>query len=105
MTADLEGFVRVAALGDVPEGGCLAADADGLPIVLVRDGGRVTALENRCPHAGAPLSEGFVEPGRITCSWHGWTFDSSTGASLDDPALSVPAFEVRVEDGEIYVRR
>jgi nitrite reductase (NADH) small subunit len=105
VSPDRTGFVRVAALDEVPEGGCLAADADGLPIVLVRLEGVVTALENRCPHAGAPLSEGFVEPGRITCSWHGWTFDAATGASLDDPSLSVPAFEVLVEDGHVYVKR
>ena len=96
-------YQRVAALADVPNGGCLAVDAGGRPIVLVRRGHVVTALENRCPHAGAPLSEGFLEGCRLTCSWHGWTFDVDTGASLDDTDMVVPTYEVVVEAGEVYL--
>ena len=36
-------------------------EVDGRPLVLVRQGERVHALDDACPHAGAPLSEGFVE--------------------------------------------
>src|SRR3954452_20066887 len=45
-------------------------------IVLLRDGGRVYALHNQCPHRGVPLSTGRREfPGTWTCRYHGWTFD------------------------------
>ena len=99
-----EDYQRVAALADVPEGGCLAVEVSGCPVVLIRQGSAVSALENRCPHAGAPLSEGFLEGGRLTCSWHGWTFDATTGASLDDPSLGVPAHSVRIDGGEVFVK-
>ena len=101
----LEGYQRVAALADIPDGGCLAVEADGLPLVLIRRGDSVTALENRCPHAGAPLSEGFVEGDQIVCSWHGWSFDIATGQSVDDPASAVPRHETLVDDGHVLVRR
>src|SRR3546814_15024760 len=33
--------------------------------------GRVTAVEDFCPHRGAPLSLGFVEDGNLVCGYHG----------------------------------
>src|SRR3954469_24263501 len=55
----------------------------GEQIVLFRDGGRVHALEDRCPHRGVRLSAGACQypgSGTITCAYHGWTFDGATGA-------------------------
>jgi len=41
-------------------------------IVFFRnDADKVVALEDFCPHRGLPLSEGFVEAGKITCGYHG----------------------------------
>ena len=88
----------------MPDGGCLAVDVGDRPVVLVRRGDVVTALENRCPHAGAPLSEGFLEGCLLTCAWHGWTWNVETGVSTDDPEARVPMLDVRVEDGDVFVR-
>ena len=35
------------------------------------EGNRVAALEDFCPHRGAPLSLGFVKDGRLVCGYHG----------------------------------
>ena len=44
----------------------------GEMIVFYRDeAGRVVALEDFCPHRGAPLSLGFVEDGKLVCGYHG----------------------------------
>ena len=94
----------MAAVEDVPDGGCLAVEHAGRGLVLIRTGDRVRAFENRCPHAGAPLSEGFVEQGRITCAWHGWSFDLDTGLSTDELGLAVPRHDVRIEDGQVLVQ-
>jgi phenylpropionate dioxygenase-like ring-hydroxylating dioxygenase large terminal subunit len=54
----------------------------GEEIVLYRDGGRVFALADRCPHRGVKLSAGacrFPGSGTISCAYHGWTFDGATG--------------------------
>lgn len=60
----------------------------GEKIVLVRDGAKVRALNDRCPHRGVPLSAGRREfPGMISCLYHGWTYDLETGqlvAALTD---------------------
>jgi len=50
-------------------------------LVLFRGAdGRAKVLENRCPHRSALLSlgqVGVVEPGTITCRYHGMTFDGA----------------------------
>ncbi len=35
--------------------------------------------------------------------WHGWEYDFTTGASIDDPATRVGCFAVKVEGDEILV--
>ena len=44
----------------------------GQRIVFWRDGqGQVVALEDFCPHRGAPLSLGYVSEGKLVCGYHG----------------------------------
>jgi len=44
----------------------------GERMVLFRgEQGRATALEDFCPHRGAPLSLGFVRDGDLVCGYHG----------------------------------
>ncbi|MBP6115948.1 MAG: aromatic ring-hydroxylating dioxygenase subunit alpha [Neisseriaceae bacterium] len=40
-------------------------------IVLFRSHGTIAAVEDFCPHRGAPLSLGYVENGRLVCGYHG----------------------------------
>ena len=66
----------------------------GEDIVFWRDGGKVHALADRCPHRGASLSRGHIRfpgSGTITCPYHGWTYDG-TGqlrACIQEGPLSV----------------
>ena len=54
----------------------------GERLMVIRDSGQVSALNDRCPHRGVPLSLGRQEfEGTITCPYHGWTF------GLDDGVL------------------
>ena len=58
----------------------------GEDLVLFRDAaGRVGLLDRRCPHRGASLELGRVEPDGLRCCYHGWKFDSR-GRCLDMPA-------------------
>jgi len=52
----------------------------GEDIALFRDAltGKVHAFYDRCPHRGALLSQGRIHyPSTLSCSYHGWTFDTS----------------------------
>jgi phenylpropionate dioxygenase-like ring-hydroxylating dioxygenase large terminal subunit len=66
----------------------VAVKVVGEPIMLMRDGEKVRALHDRCPHRGVPLSAGRNEfPGTISCIYHGWTYRLADGelcAALTD---------------------
>ena len=60
----------------------------GEGVLLVRDGGEVFALADRCPHRGTPMRFAKRDfPGTLSCIYHGWCFDLKTGnlvAALTD---------------------
>ena len=67
-------------------------------------GSRFLACADRCPHAGATLSEGELEEGVITCPRHGSQFDVSTGQRLRGPADTDIATYPTLEDGgQLYL--
>jgi phenylpropionate dioxygenase-like ring-hydroxylating dioxygenase large terminal subunit len=68
----------LAALScDLPEpGDRLLFDEAGPPILIVRDSSRaVRAYLNICPHRAARLVNECIPAKRLTCPFHGWTFD------------------------------
>lgn len=91
---------------DLAEGRPACADVAGVPILLVRQGGRIDALANHCNHRGGPLHEGKLGDDTITCPWHGSTFELASGSVVRGPASSPqPAYETRVRDGRVEVRQ
>ena len=79
--------------------------ADGVAVVLVKQGDSIYALRETCTHLGGPLSEGKIEGEGIRCPWHGSRFCLSDGRVLDSPAVFPERlFDVRVREGRIEVR-
>jgi NAD(P)H-dependent nitrite reductase small subunit len=61
------------------------------------------ALDNICPHRGAPLHEGFVSDGQVTCPWHQWQFQLQDGKCRNIPGARVPAYPVEIRNGTIWI--
>jgi len=97
-------FVAVAHLNEIPSDRGLRVRVGEIAIGLYRVGEDVYAMEDTCPHAGYPLSEGDLEGCVITCNAHGWPFDVRTGF---DPkhadGFPIPCFAVRVEGDTVHV--
>jgi phenylpropionate dioxygenase-like ring-hydroxylating dioxygenase large terminal subunit len=83
----------------------------GAPLVLFRGaGGRLAALEDRCPHRNAPLSAGRVRGAELECGYHGWRFEAG-GGCVAVPGLPrgparaarAPAFACAEQDGYVWV--
>ena len=97
-------FERVASVGDLPAAGGLAVRAGGIDVALFAADGGVYALEDRCPHADAPLSDGALHGCVVVCAAHGWDFDIRTGFKPDDPdGFPIPRFAVELRGGEVWV--
>lgn len=95
--------VAVRVQGPVVESG--PGREDARRIALFRWEGRIYALDDRCPHAGGPLSRGTLIEGAVMCSWHCATFDLESGESLDSISRrDADVYPVEVRDGRILVR-
>jgi 3-phenylpropionate/trans-cinnamate dioxygenase ferredoxin subunit len=99
-----EGFVTVAKVGEIPEGGVKIVRVEDELLAIFHVEGAYYALNDVCTHDGGPLAEGPLEGHVIECPRHGARFDIRTGAVLCMPATApVPTHETRVVGDEIQV--
>ncbi len=98
-------WVDVLSSEELPQGKPMVVDIERVPVMLLRQGDQVVAVESWCPHAGGPLNEGKFEDGIVECPWHQSRFRLADGAPLQGPATTpLHTFEVREEQGRISVR-
>lgn len=102
----------------VGEARLVAVGERELVVYRLQDG--YYALNNYCPHQGAPMLAGRVggtnapsdvycyrydRDGEIVrCPWHGWEFDIKSGRSLFSERVRVKSYPVVVEDGKVGIR-
>ncbi|WP_460072974.1 Rieske (2Fe-2S) protein [Streptomyces sp. YKOK-I1] len=71
-------------------GRILAAFSDGEQVVLV---------DGRCPHAGAPMGDGWLQDGQVVCPWHRYRFSPSDGTCLSNSQYTLVTYPTYVVDG------
>ncbi len=96
-------YYKVAAIGDVPTNGGLKVVIEDEEIALFNLGGEIYAISDCCPHRGAPLSEGFLEQGKVFCPWHCFDFNLKTGESHIASHLRVTTYQTKIEDGWVFI--
>jgi nitrite reductase/ring-hydroxylating ferredoxin subunit len=94
---------RVAAVTDVPPGTAKEVLAGDQVIALFNVAGTFYALDGVCPHAGGPLGEGELQGKIVTCPWHGWQFDVTTGQNCLNPKVCHTKYTARVEGNDVLV--
>ncbi len=91
---------------DIPPGEVRRIDdTPAGPIAVVNVAGRLHATSDLCPHARAPLSEGFVEGHWLICPTHFAEFDLRTGEVRNGPKGCRPLAIHRMvrKDGRYYL--
>jgi nitrite reductase (NADH) small subunit len=99
-------MLRVAAgrLDALPLGRPVLFEVAGRRVALIRIADTVHALDDACPHAGGPLSEGAVLDGMVVCPYHTWMWDLATGeCRVPGRGARVAVYPTRVEAGEVWV--
>lgn len=79
-------------------------------VVWRAEDGAVNVWENRCPHRGVRLSLGHHRGEALQCQYHGWQFNSGSGACRFVPAhpdaaappVAVKAWPVEVRYGFVW---
>ncbi len=95
--------VKVGSKSEFPEGEARIVRAKDREVAVFNVGGVLHAIDNLCLHRGGPLGEGPLDGCIVTCPWHGWQFDVTTGASLMNPSAKVQSFKVQVQGDDVFV--
>jgi nitrite reductase/ring-hydroxylating ferredoxin subunit len=99
-------FVRVGALGEIPEGEMRAYDVGAGRVTIAHVEAHLYAFGDECTHQGCSLAEGAFDDRSATveCACHGSVFDAENGEPLDGPAADpLPVFQAREVDGWVEV--
>jgi nitrite reductase (NADH) small subunit len=96
--------MRLGRAEDIPMLEGRSVEVDGRRIAVFRTPDGFRAIDNACPHAGGPLSDGIVADRCVTCPLHGLRFDLDSGASTDGSAR-VRTYSVVERDGELWLAR
>lgn len=81
------------------------AEAGGISVMVVKRGGKIFVISDKCSHLGGQLSEGELDGDSVVCPWHDSKFAYEDGRVLVGLATYVqPCFEVRVRQGHLEVR-
>ncbi|MEE2822073.1 MAG: Rieske 2Fe-2S domain-containing protein [Acidobacteriota bacterium] len=95
-----------------------------LEIGVFRIGEDFYAYDNQCAHRGGPVCQGKIlekveevlaedktsrglqfskESVHIICPWHGFEYDLRSGVNAGDKTIRLKKYEVKVQDGSVYV--
>ncbi|MGH2448726.1 MAG: Rieske 2Fe-2S domain-containing protein [Chloroflexota bacterium] len=107
-TAFLQGpgeYTAVIPETELPSDKPTAVTVKNVPILLVKQGSQIYALDDTCVHAGCSLAGGTLAGRTITCPCHGSEYDLSDGSVINGPAtMPEPAYHVRVQNGMIEIK-
>jgi nitrite reductase/ring-hydroxylating ferredoxin subunit/Fe-S cluster biogenesis protein NfuA len=98
------GWVDIAAIDDIAEGGVTERKVKERSVLLARQGRRVSCFDNSCAHLGMPLEMAEISDGVITCSYHGFRYLLETGECLTAPEVQLKVHAVRVQGDRVQVR-
>ena len=97
------GFVRAVGVGEIPVGTIREVDVNGKALAVANVAGEFHAIDNTCLHRGGPLGDGPLEGKIVTCPWHGWQYDVTSGKVSQNPSVGVPCYPVEVRGADIFV--
>jgi nitrite reductase (NADH) small subunit len=101
---DDKGYTAVLPSGLLIVGAGRTVEAPtGRMVTLFRYEGQVYALDDTCTHEDAPIGEGEVCGSMITCPYHEWEFDFTTGVCKTDPSRPLAIFEVAEHDDYVWL--
>lgn len=96
--------LRVCKSSDIPVNGMKGYDIEGgLKVLIANAGDWYYAYQNICPHQEVCLDEGFYDGAVLTCHQHLWQWDITTGEAVGLAEAPLESYEVKVEEGEIFV--
>ena len=75
----------------------------GTQFCLVFQNEQWFAFSKKCPHAGAPLVNGWCENGQVICPYHRQCFDLVTGKGDEGQGNFIRIYPTKMEGDKLFV--
>jgi nitrite reductase/ring-hydroxylating ferredoxin subunit len=74
-------------LSSIRRGRIYTFEVRGRPVIVFWGPDQLVVASEICPHIGGPLGEARLEDNgcAVRCPWHGYKYDTRTGAMLENP--------------------
>jgi nitrite reductase/ring-hydroxylating ferredoxin subunit len=96
-------LIRAAKTDELPVGSVREFQVEGTTLAIANVDGKFYAINNTCLHRGGPLGQGELQGKILTCPWHGWQYDVTTGKLTMNPAVGVKCYPLEVKGEDIWV--
>ncbi len=73
-------------------------------ICLVKKEDDIFACNVKCPHAGADLSQGWIQDGKIVCPFHRHEYNLSNGKGAAGQGDYLPVYQVERREDGLYIK-
>jgi nitrite reductase/ring-hydroxylating ferredoxin subunit len=97
------GFMRVARKDEIAAGSIREFQVEGLTVAIANVGNKFYAINNTCLHRGGPLAQGVLQGVVVTCPWHGWQYDVTTGKLTTNQAVGVKTYSIDVRGEDLWI--
>jgi Fe-S cluster biogenesis protein NfuA/nitrite reductase/ring-hydroxylating ferredoxin subunit len=106
-----DGWAKFGAAAEVQDGDItvrnLTTEAgERADVLVVSVEHRLSAYRNECAHEAMPLDNAILDldSGTLTCPWHGFCYDASSGECLSAPGAQLEQLPLRIDNGDVWVR-
>lgn len=96
-------WVRLGATAEIPSGQCRVYESSGHTIAVFNVAEGLHAIDNTCVHRGGPLGEGEIDGKIVTCPWHHWSYDVTTGKTTMSDTIGVKKYPLEVRENEVWI--
>jgi len=96
-------FERAAKTAEVPAGTVHEIQVAGKAVAIANVAGKFYAINNTCLHRGGPLGQGSLKDKIVTCPWHGWEYDVTSGKLVQNPNMGVACYATEVRGDEVFI--
>ena len=96
-------MIKVCHVNDLPEKSAKVIMVDDTPIAVFKTGGKIFAWDNRCPHRGASLGDGYITNTTVQYKFHLWEFDIEKECAVANETIKLKSFPIAIKGQHIFL--
>jgi len=97
-------WIKIDIDGEIPEIDFVEqVHVGGKKICLIKNEGKLFAVQNDCPHAGGILSGGWCKNGNLVCPIHRWEYSLTTGRGAEGQGDYIHIYPLEIREDGIYI--